>query len=150
MVTNDGLVKVLDFGLAKALQAPADATAETVEAVPSPDLTREGTTLGTVGYMSPEQSVGDFVDARSDVFAFGVIVYEMLAGRRPFDGKTRSEMLQQLHLSDPLPLGQFRPDTPVRLHEIVMRCLQKKPGDRFSSLTEVHAALPGGTTIRTW
>ena len=146
MVTNDGLVKVLDFGLAKALQAPAAATAETVEAPRSPDLTREGMTLGTVGYMSPEQSVGDFVDARSDVFSFGVIFYEMLAGRRPFDGKTQSDMLQQLHLSEPLPLGQLRPDTPVRLHEIVMRCLQKKPGDRFSTLTEVHAALAGGTT----
>ena len=146
MVTNDGLVKVLDFGLAKALQAPVAATAETVEAAPSPDLTREGMTLGTVGYMSPEQSVGDFVDARSDVFSFGVIFYEMLAGRRPFDGKTRSDMLQQLHLSEPSPLGQLRPDTPVRLHEIVMRCLQKKPGDRFSTLTEVHAALAGGTT----
>jgi serine/threonine-protein kinase len=145
MVTLDGLVKVLDFGLAKALQTHADAAAETVEATPMRELTREGTTLGTVGYMSPEQSVGDYVDARSDVFAFGVICYEMLAGQRPFGGKTRSENLRQLHLSKPLPLEQLRPDTPARLREIVMRCLQKKPDDRFSSLTEVHKALAGGT-----
>ena len=145
MVTLDGLVKVLDFGLAKALQTHADAAAETVEATPIRGLTREGTTLGTLGYMSPEQSVGDYVDARSDVFAFGVICYEMLAGQRPFAGKTRSENLRQLHLSKPLPLEQLRPDTPARLREIVMRCLQKKPDDRFSSLTEVHKALAGGT-----
>ena len=69
--------------------------------------------------MSPEQAIGDLVDARSDVFSFGVIFYEMLAGRRPFDGKTLSDVLQQLHLSEPPPLGQLRPDTPVRLHEIV-------------------------------
>jgi eukaryotic-like serine/threonine-protein kinase len=145
MVTLDGLVKVLDFGLAKALQTQADAAAETVEATPMRELTREGTTLGTLGYMSPEQSVGDYVDARSDVFAFGVICYEMLAGQRPFGGKTRSENLRQLHLSKPLPLEQLRPDTPARLREIVMRCLQKKPDDRFPSLREVHAALAGGT-----
>ena len=64
-------------------------------------LTRAGTTVGTVGYMSPEQAIGDHVDARSDVFAFGVILYEMLAGRLPFVGKTLSDLLHQLHFSVP-------------------------------------------------
>src|SRR5262245_48200606 len=131
MVTDEDLLKVLDFGLAKALPRTSDASAETVEAKevvsPAAPLTREGTTIGTIGYMSPEQSLGDLVDARSDVFSFGVILYEMLTGRLPFEGRTRSEMLRQLHLQPPLPVESLRGDVPASLHDIVTRCLQKKP-----------------------
>src|SRR5262245_14668440 len=121
MVTDEDLVKVLDFGLAKAVPATSDAFAETVEAKdgsPAP-LTREGTTIGTIGYMSPEQSLGDAVDARSDVFSFGAILYEMLTGRRPFVAKTRSEMLQQLHLQTPPALETLRADVPASLRDIL-------------------------------
>jgi serine/threonine-protein kinase len=147
MVTDEDLVKVLDFGLAKAVPPPSDASAETVEVKggtpPPAPLTREGTTIGTIGYMSPEQSVGDLVDARSDVFSFGVILYEMLTGRLPFSGKTRSEMLQQLHLQPPPPLESLRADVPAPLRDIVTRCLHKKPGDRFPNMTDVETALRG-------
>ena len=146
MITDEGLVKVLDFGIAKVTPPTADASAETI-AVDKPRqaaLTREGTTIGTLGYMSPEQSVGDPVDARSDVFSFGVILYEMIAGSRPFPGQTRSEVLRELHLSQPPPFESLRPDVPAKLRDVVGRCLEKDPADRYPNLTEVAIALSGG------
>lgn len=147
MITNDGLLKVLDFGIAKVTPPIASATDATVTAshASSPRLTREGTAIGTLGYMSPEQSLGDPVDARSDVFSFGVIVYEMLAGQPAFKGKTRSEVLQELHLSQPAPLASLRPETPPRLRAIVERCLSRAPGERYLNLTEVASALSDAT-----
>ena len=146
MITNDGLLKVLDFGIAKVTPPVAAATDATVTSShnPLPALTVEGTTIGTLGYMSPEQSLGDAVDARSDVFSFGVIVYEMLAGRPAFSGKTRSEVLQELHLSQPPPLASLRPETPPRLLATVERCLSRAPAGRYPNLTEVAIALSGG------
>jgi serine/threonine protein kinase len=136
MITGKGLVKVLDFGVAKVLSGAGAGTAATQMA-----LTRVGTTVGTLGYMSPEQAIGDAVDARSDVFSFGVILYEMLTGRLPFSGKTLSDVLQQLHFAEPPPLESLRADVPASLRNVVVKALRKKPDDRYTSMNDVTLAL---------
>ena len=140
MITDDGLIKVLDFGLAKRA---APAAGHPADAVTQASLTREGVTMGTVGYMSPEQAVGDRVDARSDVFSFGVILYEMLAGQLPFSGKTLSEMLRELHLREPPSLDSLRPDTPLLLRQVVARAMAKLPAERYADMSDVAAVLGG-------
>jgi serine/threonine-protein kinase len=137
LVTSDGLVKVLDFGLAKALAAAAPSA----DAVTTFGGTQVGTTVGTPGYMSPEQALGDSVDARSDVFSFGVVLYQMLARTLPFAADTQGEMLRKLHFQAPPPLAMLRPEVPAALVDIVDRMLAKKPDDRFASCVEVAAAL---------
>ncbi len=127
-ITEEGRLKILDFGIAKLV---APSTAETGETLPSPEPhTQEGAILGTVGYMSPEQVRGQPADQRSDVFSFGAILYEMLAGRGPLDRDTAIETGYAILNDDPPPLSS---DVPAILRRVVQRCLAKRPEDRFES-----------------
>jgi serine/threonine-protein kinase len=147
MITGDGLVKVLDFGLAKVRHVSgAGGIQNDTDAMTEMALTRVGTTVGTVGYMSPEQALGDVVDQRSDVFSFGVMVYEMLAGRLPFAAESRVEVMRQLHLAEPPGVQSVRTDTPAPIAAIVARAMAKQPSDRYVNLMEVAAALKEATS----
>ncbi len=128
-------VKVLDFGLAKLRETVADG-AET--ALQGSDITGEGKILGTVAYMSPEQAEGRAVDARSDVFSLGVLLYEMASGERPFKGDTSLSVLSAILRDTPRALGEVNPALPRELERYVRRCLAKDPDDRYQSATDLR------------
>jgi serine/threonine protein kinase/Flp pilus assembly protein TadD len=139
MISSAGVLKVLDFGLAKAGAPQSDPEiAQTPTYAP---LTMDGFAVGTPDYMSPEQALGDPVDARSDVFSFGVVLYQMLTRTLPFSGSSRSERLRQLHLAAPPSIVDLRPEVPPGLVAIVGKALEKRPQDRYASMIEVRRAL---------
>ena len=107
----------------------------------SSPLTREGTILGTLHYMSPEQLEGKDVDARTDIFAFGVVLYEMLSGRRPFEGKSQASVIGAILEQDPPPVTSLQPLTPPLLAELVARCLAKDPDGRWQSVRDLMRQL---------
>jgi serine/threonine-protein kinase len=121
---DEETVKLLDFGLAKLRVEPGELT----------ELTRPGTAMGTVQYMSPEQARGEPVDARTDIFALGVIVYELLTGEHPFPGKTQMEILAAIQHLPPRSLRDVWPEAPETLEAVIVRCLAKKPDDRYPSV----------------
>lgn len=129
MLRADGLVKVLDFGLARFLKQPS-AVPSTSEHV---SLTTPGFVMGTVKYMSPEQARGLPVDARSDIFSLGVVLYEMIAGSAPFAGQTPSDVVAAILSRDPVPISTVQPGTPPALAAILEACLQKDPTARYAS-----------------
>ena len=136
-ITKDGRVKILDFGLAKLGQVQTAAGA-------GPTLTRvtePGTVMGTVGYMSPEQVRGETVDDRSDIFALGTILHEMLTGKRTFDRPSSAEVMAAILKEDPTPIAQAVPTAPPGLQRVVNRCLEKNPEQRFQSASDLGFAL---------
>ena len=132
MVSSDGFAKILDFGLAKL----AERDPRSVQTITERG-TRPGSILGTVGYMSPEQASGVPADYRSDQFSFGLVLYEMLTGRRAFAQPTPVETLSAIIRDDPPPIGQLSPSVPVPVRWIVERCLAKTPADRYESTRDL-------------
>ncbi|OLE56005.1 MAG: hypothetical protein AUG51_00310 [Acidobacteria bacterium 13_1_20CM_3_53_8] len=136
MLREDGLVKVLDFGLVKLAEKrliAADAEATTLAQV----KTAPGLIMGTVNYMSPEQARGVEVDERTDIFSLGAVLYEMIAGRSPFDGETTSDVISLLLQKEPQPLARLAPDVPAELARIVMKALRKDREERYQVVKDM-------------
>lgn len=135
MIGTDGRLKVLDFGLARSLAPTAslDSGART--------LSREGMLVGSLPYMSPEQVRGAPVDARSDVFSLGAMLYELATGTRPFQGDSAAELISSILRDSPQPVDQLRPELPRHLSRIIRRCLHKDPDRRFESAKGLRNAL---------
>jgi eukaryotic-like serine/threonine-protein kinase len=134
-LTKDGHVKILDFGLARAGAVPAGR--DETESPTVDKLTSEGAVVGTVAYMSPEQARGLPVDHRSDQFSLGIVLYEMLAGRRPFKGDSAAETLTAIIREEPEPLSKEGPLVPAPVRWVVERCLAKEPADRYDSTRDL-------------
>jgi serine/threonine-protein kinase len=130
MLTRDGFVKILDFGLAKLVRPFQDTDTTLPHTTP-------GAVFGTVGYMSPEQAAGREIDFRSDQFALGVILYEMLTGRLPFNAPTAAETLAAIIRNDPRPISQFNQNVPPDVVRVVERLLAKEPADRYASTRDL-------------
>jgi len=147
-ITRDGHLKILDFGLAK-LHQPASGRGAS-EKVTQTMETEEGAIVGTLGYMSPEQLHGKRADQRSDIFAFGAVMYEMLAGRRAFSGDSKANVMAAILRDDPPTVAAFSKDVPPQLEQLLRRCLEKRPEDRFASAHDLALALRSVRDSSNW
>lgn len=146
IVGEGGRVKLLDFGLAKLMETTVDAAVDseagTATMIARENVeTKEGTIAGTVAYMSPEQAEGKKVDARSDIFSFGSMLYEMASGRRPFEGANKISTLSAILNKEPPPLAEAAPGVPAELDKIIWRCLRKDPDRRAQHAGDIKLAL---------
>jgi eukaryotic-like serine/threonine-protein kinase len=135
MLRPDGYVKVLDFGLAKLAEQTSSAVA--AEAPTRQVRTGSGMVIGTAGYMSPEQARGKVVDARSDIFSLGAVIYEMATQQKPFDGETASDVMAAILKTDPLPVSHLAPETPAELTRIVAKALRKDREERYQVVKDL-------------
>jgi len=140
MLTKSG-VKLLDFGLAKAMQPTSSAAALTSLPTEGPALTAEGTILGTFQYIAPEQLEGREADARTDIFAFGAVLYEMATGQRAFSGRSRASLIGAILKDEPPPIATVQPMTPPALDRVVRTCLAKDPEERWQSASDIKREL---------
>jgi eukaryotic-like serine/threonine-protein kinase len=134
-ITKDGRIKILDFGLAK-MEQPKESVTNL-----APTVTLPGVAMGTVGYMAPEQVRGLATDHRSDIFAFGAILYEMVMGRQTFQRPTSADTMSAILNEEPPSISELAPDTPLALERVVRRCLEKNPEQRFQSASDLAFAL---------
>ena len=137
MARPDGVVKILDFGLAKLLETSAAASFRPEERPQS----EEGSVAGTLAYMSPEQAQGATVDSRSDIFSFGAVLYEMVTGKRAFQGSSRAATMAALLAQEPTPPAELVSDLPIELDKAILRCLRKDPRRRWQSFTDLKVVL---------
>src|SRR5262249_39813998 len=136
MVRRDGIVKVLDFGLAKLTETkspPVDSQASTLVKLG----TEPGIVMGTASYMSPEQARGQEVDARSDIFSLGVVLYEMVAGCAPFSGANALEVISEILKTEPAPLKSQAPDAPAESQRIISKALRKDREERYQVVKDL-------------
>jgi TolB-like protein/cytochrome c-type biogenesis protein CcmH/NrfG len=141
MVTREGRVKVLDFGLARVETVTSDPNLTGMPTSSHVELTQAGQVFGTVAYMSPEQTRGAVVDARSDVFSLGIVLYQLLTGERPFQGASAVDMISSILRDRPPSVTDLRPDLPPHLARILRRCLEKDPRDRYQTSRDVYNEL---------
>jgi non-specific serine/threonine protein kinase len=140
-VTEDGQAKLLDFGLAKVSQAEAAEGSDRATRTHEGHLTSPGSTIGTVAYMSPEQARGEELDRRTDLFSFGILLYEMATGALPFDGRSAAEIFSGILTREPVPASALNPRAPLALDEILAKSLEKDRELRYQSASEVRADL---------
>jgi eukaryotic-like serine/threonine-protein kinase len=146
MLTKAG-AKLLDFGLARSISANASIATLTASAVPQAYVTEEGTIVGTFQYMSPEQVEAKELDARSDIFSLGAVLYEMVTGQRAFEGKSQLSVVSAILEKEPAPISGIKPFTPRSLDHIIRRCLAKDRDERWQSARDLALELKAHSTL---
>jgi eukaryotic-like serine/threonine-protein kinase len=147
-------VKLLDFGLAKPMAAMTSGETMSTTAMGTSPVTQDGMIVGTFQYMSPEQVEGKEVDGRSDIFSFGAVLYEMVTGRRAFEGKSQLSVASGILEKEPAPICTVKPMMPPALDHVIRKCLAKIPEDRWQSAADIKHEISwieqeaaGGSTV---